>query len=91
MAKLEIIIKRQYFNEIKIGEKIEEYRLVNQYWAKRLVGKEYTHIIFKNGYNGDAPRFEIEYLGYELKNIKHEVFGDEDVCVFAIKLGKIKI
>lgn len=90
MAKLFMTIKRQYFDEIKAGTKTEEYRLVKPHWVNKLVGKEYTHIIFQNGYSRNAPRIEAEYLGYEVKNIKHEFFGNEDVSVFALKTGTIK-
>ena len=89
MAKLFMTIKRQYFDEIKAGTKTEEYRLVKPHWVNKLVGKEYTHIIFQNGYSRNAPRIEAEYLGYEVKNFKHEFFGNEDVSVFALKLGTI--
>lgn len=90
MAKLFMTIKKQYFDEIKAGTKTEEYRLVKPHWVNKLVGKEYTHIIFQNGYSRNAPRIEAEYLGYEVKNIKHVFFGNEDVSVFALKLGTIK-
>ena len=40
-------IKKQYFDEILSGKKKEEYRLVKPHWVNKLVGKEYTHIIFK--------------------------------------------
>lgn len=83
-------IKKQYFDEIKAGTKTEGYRLVKPHWVNKLVGKEYTHIIFQNGYSRNAPRIEAEYLGYEVKNIKHVFFGNEDVSVFALKLGTIK-
>lgn len=90
MSKLFMTIKRQYFNEILAGTKKEEYRLVKPHWVKKLVGKEYSHIVFQNGYNRNSPRLEVQYLGYEIKNIRHEFFGNEDVCVFALKLGTIK-
>jgi len=83
-------IKRQYFNEILAETKKEEYRLVKPHWVNKLVGKEYSHIVFQNGYNHNSPRLEAQYLGYEIKNIKHEFFGNEDVSVFALKLGTIK-
>lgn len=89
MAKLFMTIKREYFDEIKAGTKTEEYRLVKPHWINKLVGKEYTHIIFQNRYSTDAPRIEVEYLGYEIKNITHEFFGDEEISVFALKLGQI--
>jgi len=90
MKKLFIIIKKKYYNEILSGIKKEEYRLVKPHWVKMLVGKDYSHIVFQNGYRKDAPKFEAEYLGYEIKNIKHEFFGNEDVSVFAIKIGNLK-
>lgn len=89
MKKLHIIIKRKYFDQILTGEKTEEYRLIKDYWVKKLVNKSYTHIIFQAGYLKSSPKIEIEFLGYSIKILKHEFFGDDTVCVFAIKLGKI--
>lgn len=90
MKPLFLILKKKYFDQIKSGEKTEELRLMTPYWINRLVGKEFSRIVFQNGYAKTAPRIEIEYLGHELKNIKHEFFGNDPVAVFALKLGKIK-
>jgi len=90
MAKLFMTIKRQYFDEILSGKKKEEYRMVKSHWVDKLIGKEYTHIIFQNGYNRNAPRLEAEYMGYEIRNILHDFFGNDEVTVFALKLEKIK-
>lgn len=90
MAKLFMTIKKQYFNEILNGIKKEEYRLVKPHWVDKLVGKQYSHIIFQNGYSRNSPRLEAQYLGYEIRNIRHEFFGNEEVTVFALKLGTIK-
>jgi len=90
MAKLFMTIKKQYVIEILNGTKTEEYRLVKPHWVSKLVDKEYSHIIFQNGYSRNAPRLEAEYLGYEVRNIRHEFFGNEYVSVFALKLGTIK-
>jgi|LakMenE01Jun11ns_1017448.scaffolds.fasta_scaffold9744814_3 hypothetical protein len=89
MGKLHIIIKTKYFNQILNGDKTKEYRIVKPYWVNKLVGKKYSSIIFQAGYSKTAERMEIEYLGYEIENIKHEFFGNDEISVFAIKLGNI--
>lgn len=85
--KLYVTIKRLYFDQIKAGTKKEEFRLVTSYWKKRLEGRSYSSIVFINGYNADSPRLEVQYLGYEVKQIQHDFFGKKPVDVFAIKLG----
>lgn len=89
MKKLHIIIKRKYFDEILSGKKTKEYRIVKPYWVNKIVGKNYSHIIFQAGYSATAPRMEAEYLGYKIENLRHEFFGNESVVVFALSLGKI--
>lgn len=90
MNKLFIIIKKQYFDEILSGKKKNEYRLVTPYWVKKIANKEYSSIVFQNGYNKNALRLEAEYFGYSIRNIRHEFFGNDEVCVFDLKLGTIK-
>ena len=90
MKILIINIKRKYFDQIKNGEKKEEYRLITKYWIDRLENKEYDFIRFQNGYNRDSEKFIIEYLGIVKKEIQHEFFGDKSVQVFAIQLGNVK-
>lgn len=34
---LRLPVKTEYFNQIKAGNKTEEYREVKEYWRKRLV------------------------------------------------------
>jgi len=87
MRTLHISLKSKYFNAIKNGHKPFEYRLYNEYWAKRLVGEAYDEVWFKLGYpaTGDDSRIlKRKYLGYELQTIVHEKFGNEPVDVFAI-------
>lgn len=88
MADLQLTIKKEYFDQIVSGEKTEEYRIIKPYWVKRLIDREYDRVIFRNGYAKDASIVSKKYLGYEIKNITHEFFGDEQISVFAIKLGK---
>lgn len=89
MKRLHIIIKSVYLNQIISAEKIFEYRLITPYWIKKLVGKNYDYIEFQAGYSSKSKRIKIEYLGYEITTIKHDFFGNDEVSVFKIKLGKI--
>ena len=50
MTDLQLSLKREYFEAIKDGSKSEEYRLYNEYWWKRLIGRSYTSIVLTLGY-----------------------------------------
>ena len=87
---LHLNLKSEYFYQIKNGEKKAEYRLKNLYWRKRLVGRDYDHILVKLGYpkNGDSERIlKFPWLGYSEETILHKHFGSRPVQVFAIKLA----
>lgn len=87
---LHINLKSKYFYEIKDGIKAFEYRLKNDYWAKRLIDKNYDEVCFKLGYP-KADDFDkiiiVPYRGFEIQKIKHELFGDKEVEVYAIRTG----
>lgn len=88
MADLFIPVKGIYFDQIKAGTKPFEFRLRNEYWRKRLEGRDYFHVIFTRGYpkRDDLDKHHIcRYRGYELQTIKHEHFGQEPVEVYAIR------
>lgn len=87
MAILHMTLHRKWFDQIATGMKTEEYRTNKPYWQRRLIGRKYDAIIFRNGYASDAPAMKIEYLGYELKTITWNSGVTEEV--FALKLGKI--
>lgn len=88
--KLQLTIKKKYFDEIFLGVKTEEYRVVKSYWSKRIIDKKYSHIIFTNGYSQNSPKIEVEYLGYEIKKIKHDFFGSKKVNCFVLKIKNPK-
>ncbi len=84
-------LKAIYFDAIRRGEKVEEYRERTPYWIKRLVGRTYTHVILKRGYpkNGDTMRImTLPWRGYVEKTLTHPHFGDEPVEVFAINVSR---
>ena len=58
--------------------KREEYREIKPYWTKRLEGKTFDEIRFRNGYSKDAPTMRVEWLGVTK--------GDTH---YIIKLGRV--
>lgn len=90
MANLQLAVNGEYFDQMKSGEKNEEYRLVNPYWGRRIFGKDYDRLIITRGYpkRDDASRrIDILYDGYEIKVMTHPHFGPDPVKVFAIKVN----
>lgn len=82
-------LKSEYFNQIKVGEKTEEYRLCTPYWQKRIEGRVYDAVCICLGYpkkNDTERRILFPWSGYEKKTITHKLFGDKPVKVYAIKL-----
>ncbi len=90
MANLQLAVNGEYFDAMKRGEKIEEYRLVNSYWCRRILARKYDRLIITRGYpkrDDMSKRIDIPYEGYEIKMITHPHFGLEPVKVFAIKVN----
>lgn len=91
MPALILPVKRIYFEQIAAGEKPEEFRLVNDFWAKRLEGKQFSSVIVTLGYpkkTDIARRLEFPWRGLAKKTITHEHFGPMPVEVYAIKVTK---
>ncbi len=87
---LTLPLKREYFHAIKAGTKPKEYRLVTDYWTKRLVNRTYSKIVLTDGYPkaGDTSRrLERTWRGYEVITITHPHFGPGPVQVFAIDVS----
>jgi hypothetical protein len=82
-------VNGEYFDAMKSGEKTEEYRLVNAYWSRRLIGRDYDRLIITRGYprkDDNDRRLVMPYEGYEIKTITHKHFGPDPVKVYAIKI-----
>ena len=90
---LHLNLRKEYFIAIKEGRKDFEFRSANEYWRKRLVGANYDEVHFKLGYpkSDDNDRIiKKKYIGYEMRDIRHKHFGNEDpssnqITVYAIK------
>jgi len=75
---LHLIVKYQWFTKIADGTKKIEYRQIKSYWISRLEKKEFSEIIFRNGYQSHSPFLRIQCK----KIIKTQFF-------YKIYLGKI--
>ena len=94
MPSLFLRVKKKYFDQIKSGEKTEEYRLANSYWNGRIIGKHFEKVVIVHGFPSNKGYNETNYMefpwkGYEIRTIQHDEFGKEPVNVFAIKLERL--
>ena len=51
MKILKLTLKKQYFDQIISGEKLEEYREVKKHWISRLITNKFTAKNYKNENN----------------------------------------
>lgn len=89
MKTLHLNLKTEYFDQIKAGIKKLEFRLVTEFWKKRLEGREYDNILIKKGYPNktDIDRImEFKWSGAIKQKLTHPHFGDDAVEVYAIIL-----
>lgn len=92
MTILILPLKRQYFDQIKAGTKPYEYRLRNDYWRKRLEGREYDQIVLTLGYprqDDHDRRIVRPWRGFSVETIVHPHFGPEPVEVYAIDVREL--
>ena len=89
-AALNLPMKREYFDAIRNGTKLEEYRLCTPFWRKRLEGREFDSVVLTLGYparDDRARRLVRAWRGFTIKTITHPHFGTEPVEVFAIDVS----
>lgn len=85
-------MKAEYFEAIKEGAKLEEYRLMTPYWRKRLEGRRYDRTVLTKGYpprDDIHRRLSLPWRGLRVTTIKHPHFGPEPVEVYAIAVGEL--
>lgn len=90
MKTLHLALKGEYFDAIKAGTKTEEYRVRNQFWAKRIERWVFDRIVLTRGYpkrTDEARRLMLPWRGYTVKTITHPHFGAEPVQVYAIDVS----
>lgn len=77
-----LTLHREYFDAIVQGTKKTEYREDKAYWRRRLVGRHYQEVHFRNGYATKAPFMRVECKG--VRKIR-----TSEGSRFAIRLGRI--
>ena len=70
---LHLNLYRKYFDQILKKEKTIEYRDITPYWSKRLEGRHYDVIKFRNGYRKDAPEMVVEYKGIYISDSEYAI------------------
>jgi hypothetical protein len=89
VADLILPVKRIYCEQMRDGTKKAEYRLMTDFWARRLHGRQYDRVIITLGYpkrDDAAKRLVFPWCGYTVETITHPHFGSDPVKVFAIKV-----
>jgi hypothetical protein len=79
---LHLNLHREFFVAIASGRKRIEYRSQSPYWRKRLEGRRYDLILFRNGYTKNPPEMLVEFRGLRRYGRKSEAY-------YAIRLGQI--
>ncbi len=90
MPDLVLPLKAEYFDAIKAGAKLEEFRERSPYWRRRLEGRTFDRVVLTKGYptaGDDSRRIVREWRGYRETTITHPHFGAEPVPVFAIDVA----
>ena len=92
-STITIPVNGVYFDQIAAGTKLEEYRLVTEYWTKRLEHRRLDRIILTRGYPKGGgvegvTRLTRKWQGMTLKTITHPHFGDQPVQVYAIDVSQ---
>lgn len=97
METLHLVLKTKWYNMIESGEKTEEYRENNAYWANRLnngnrgfISEKYREhfdtVRFHKGYSNTTMVFQI--TGITIGRGRTEWGAPADRDVFIIKLGE---
>lgn len=94
MKLLDLVLKKQWYEMIKRGEKHEEYREIKPYWTKRLEDKngnikKYTHVRFRCGYTKQFIMYRI--TGIEKGKGKNEWGAENNKEYYIIKLANKNI
>lgn len=79
---LHLALEREWFDDIARGVQRKEFRKYKPYWKKRLEGRTFDVVKFRNGYASDAPEMIVEYRGLQRAS-------SSPTADFVIKLGKV--
>ena len=82
VSVLHLNLHRQFFAAIAARNKRIEYRAQTPYWKKRLEGRHYDLIQFRNGYATKAPEMLVLFRGLRR-------YGKGRKAYYTIRLGRI--
>lgn len=85
--RLHLVLKTKWYRMIESGEKLEEYRELTDYWAKRIEGKDFDCVVFYLGYQKDRESMAFLPRGIEPGTGKKEWGAIPDKEYYVIKLG----
>jgi len=72
-SALHLNLHREFFDAIAAGTERVEYRKRTPYWRKRLEGRKYDVIKFRNGYATNAPEMIVQFRGVRKRHRKYEI------------------
>ena len=72
-STLHLNLRRKYFAEIAAGTKRIDYRERKPYWRKRLEGRKYDVIKFRNGYATNVPEIIVQFRGLRKRGRSYEI------------------
>ena len=81
-ALLHLNLHREFFDAIAQGTKKTEYRDSSPYRARRLEGRSYDIVVFRNGYGPKVPEMFVQFRGVRKR-------GKGRSSHYAIRLRKI--
>lgn len=81
-AIFHLILNREFFATIVAGTKKHEYRDYTPYWKRRLEGRHYDLIQFRNGHATNAPVMLVEFRGLRKQ-------GRSKAAQYVVNLGNI--
>src|ERR1700761_9155335 len=89
---LRLNLKREYWEAIRDGEKIYEYRQTTVYWMRRLTLRKYDEIHLCLGYPNRGQTERVLKRKWKtapaMVEITHKHFGQNPVIVYAIDVSE---
>ena len=79
-------LKKEWYDMIESGVKLEEYREIKDFWFKRLTNKDFKYVQFSYGYTKRTMTFICD--GIEIGTGKPEWGAEPGKNYFVIKLGR---
>ena len=103
MKTLHLILKKQWFDMILAGEKLEEYRELKEYYYKKIFVdfsnsnwsitdydfKHFDTITFSHGYAKNRRQFVVKLKEIEIDKGRHQWGAEYGKYYFVFKLGEI--